>query len=148
MGRVALSGLLSLAIVLGCSGTPGSPPPDPSATKRLPSPGSIEPSPAASSTSPTATAAPSTCSTPGPAAASGWRDTGSMLEPHAFHTATLLPSGRVLVTGGVINDRVDGFVLAEAELTATILADGSVLVAGDYNDLSPATTELFGSSAP
>ncbi|WP_437317161.1 Kelch repeat-containing protein [Sorangium sp. So ce385] len=80
-----------------------------------------------------------------------WESVGMMVTPRAVHTATLLPSGLVLLTGG----RGHGFgmdeVLASAELydptadtwtpappmqrariahTATLLPDGRVLVAG------------------
>jgi N-acetylneuraminic acid mutarotase len=76
-----------------------------------------------------------------------WAPAASMARPRASHTATLLPSGRVLVAGGdagglrladaelydpVTNGWAPAGSMAEArnEHTATLLRDGTVLVAG------------------
>ena len=80
-----------------------------------------------------------------------WTLTGSLQRARAYHTANLLASGKVLVTGGI--NLSSGSVIESAELydpatgqwtetgkpstarvshTATSLADGRVLVAGGY----------------
>ncbi|MCP4656095.1 MAG: hypothetical protein GY856_11835 [bacterium] len=81
-----------------------------------------------------------------------WSTAASMAEARYYHTATLLPDGRVLVAGGLSRDesgnhetlksveiydpRTDvwthGPVMlrARSQHTATLLADGTVLVAG------------------
>jgi hypothetical protein len=79
--------------------------------------------------------------------------TGSMAAPREWHTATLLPDGRVLIAGGDEQTAVDSAVLDSAEIydpatgrfsptgsmavprraqTATLLPDGRVLIAAGY----------------
>jgi phage baseplate assembly protein gpV len=95
-----------------------------------------------------------------------WLVGGDMITPHAYHTATLLRDGWVLVAGGLVNDRLDGLASAATELfdpdrevwvpaqamatarwghTATLLPDGRVLVAGSYVNSgdSLASAELY-----
>lgn len=94
-----------------------------------------------------------------------WTPVEGMLEVGNLHTATLLPDGRVLVAGGVIDgadssavsgaaqlyDPTDGSWTATGNLregraghTATLLLDGSVLVAGGFAmNGSPTAAELY-----
>ncbi len=80
-----------------------------------------------------------------------WMATGSMVTPRLAHAATLLPDGRVLVSGGRADGGPQSALVREAELydpatgrwtatrgmrearsghSATLLADGRVLVSG------------------
>ena len=78
-----------------------------------------------------------------------WTATGSLATGRYFHTATLLPNGKVLVAGGgqrfsasaELYDPASGTWTATGSLataryghTATLLPNGKVLVAGGYND--------------
>jgi Galactose oxidase, central domain/Kelch motif len=91
--------------------------------------------------------------------------TGSMNDPRAGHTATLLDGGKVLVVGGIdASDGIDNLASAElydpatgkftrtgslaqgrAHHTATRLNDGRVLIAGGYGGgtLSLKSAELY-----
>ncbi len=90
-----------------------------------------------------------------PAANSAWNNTGNLNAARRSHTATLLPSGKVLVAGG--DNGFDDPILNSAELydpadetwrytgslniprlihTATLLPNGTVLAAGGSNDIA------------
>ena len=93
-----------------------------------------------------------------------WAVTGSLSQPRAAHTATLLDSGHVLATGGrassstmvVSAETYDpatatwtpagAMAMPRSSHTATLLQDGKALVAGGAGDTSLlATSELYGS---
>ena len=90
-----------------------------------------------------------------------WSAAGTLAEGRAFHSATLLPSGRVLVVGGLgattlasaeqydpltnAWSPVAGLAGARLRHTASLLPSGKVLVVGGKNDAGDAvaTAELF-----
>jgi hypothetical protein len=91
-----------------------------------------------------------------------WTATGSLNSERAYHTATLLQNGMVLVAGGFddiigtsasaeLYDPASGTWTATGSLntgrtfhTATLLQNGMVLVAGGYDDFSVlASAELY-----
>lgn len=91
-----------------------------------------------------------------------WKLTGGMNCSRAYHSATLLKNGNVLVAGGtngsqsytqaeVYHPTTDTWTVtgsmhdSRAWYTATLLANGKVLVAGGWNngDSSSASAELY-----
>lgn len=107
----------------------------------------------------------------GPSQAQTWTPANSMPTERAEHTATLLPDGRVLVTGGfnqqyiaegpdsqpasaLLYDPATGSWVQTGSMdsgrilhTATLLQDGRVLIAGGALRLDPGTSNVILSSA-
>ncbi|WP_309895932.1 Ig-like domain-containing protein [Archangium sp.] len=98
-----------------------------------------------------------------PACVPGWATVGSMTEARASHSATLLPSGKVLVVGAH-TDVYGRYPLASAEVydpgsgswsatapmasarggnTETLLPNGKVLIAGGYNGGALRSAEVY-----
>ena len=102
-------------------------------------------------------------------ASGAWTETGRLTTSRAYHTATLLPNGQVLVAGGDSFFKTIHTYLASAELydpasgawtatgrlatgrwdhTATLLPNGQVLVAGGNDGTIPlASAELYDPAA-
>jgi len=95
-------------------------------------------------------------SVPTAQAAGAWSYTGSLNINRSYHTATLLPDGRVLVAGGnsggenEIYDPTTGqwtftgsLTTARTSHTATLLPNGKVLVVGGYANGYAKSAELY-----
>lgn len=93
------------------------------------------------------------------------RQVATMRTARAVHTATTLPSGQVLVVGGMADggggvasvelfdpahntlQEIGSLAEQRAGHTATLLADGRVVIAGGYNGAYLASVEVFDPSA-
>ncbi|MBN8231857.1 kelch-like protein [Corallococcus macrosporus] len=64
-----------------------------------------------------------------------WQSTGSMAVPRRNHTATLLPDGRVLVTGGHLNTNTNSYASAELydPKSGIWTSAGGMFTARDYH---------------
>ena len=94
------------------------------------------------------------------AQAASWTATGAMPTPHTGHTATLLPNGKVLVTGGAdgvnfvssatLYDPATGTWASTSSMpnaqlyhTSTLLTNGKVLVTGNFTAPNASSSVLY-----
>jgi WD40 repeat protein len=143
---VSVTAALGLA---GCAVTPGSAPATQSATRSSAAPATANP---------TATLSPTPVLSPTPAPPLSFVATGDMHTARVSATATLLQNGRVLIAGGYSTPDLTWTFYASAEIydpatgkftttgsmsaaranaTATLLADGRVLIAGGQGCSNP-----------
>ena len=98
-----------------------------------------------------------------------WSSAGNLATSRVFHTAALLPNGKVIVAGGSSSSSIGGplasseiydpvanawsvgpsMITARENHIATVLTDGTVLVAGGFSIASPvvASAEIYDSVA-
>jgi N-acetylneuraminic acid mutarotase len=95
--------------------------------------------------------------------ADSWSSAGDMLHPHGIHTATLLPSGKVLIVGGTLaagaaNAEIydpasnswsgaANMSIARSGHAATLLTNGKVLVTGGSASASGTSSEIYDPSS-
>jgi N-acetylneuraminic acid mutarotase len=95
-----------------------------------------------------------------------WTPTGPLGSRRGLHTATLLPTGKVLIAGGENQASAElyepstgnwaptgSLITSRSSATATLLNDGTVLVAGGFHqngntNTAPLSAELYGKRMP